>query len=92
MSSADAYVTRDEPRIIAACGSQKNVYLPRRRRTVQIVSVRPRTVVALFTRGPLRWKLWIRALSSTLMRYVPARIVLGGRPVAVFSSILKRFA
>src|SRR4029453_6683204 len=54
----------------------------------QVVSPLNDTLVFLFRPGPIRWKLWIVDLSSTLIVYFPALIVL--RSLSPFStSILK---
>ena len=52
----------------------------------------PRDGRRLVDPGPRRWKLWIVASSSTLIRYVPARTLVKGRLFAFFISIFIPFA
>src|SRR4029079_10851195 len=68
-SSADgrtptrSYVTRKVPRMVAACGSHRNLYVPFCSFSVQICSDRRGTEVARLIPGPRKRKLWMVALS-----------------------------
>src|SRR4029079_2081971 len=53
------YVTRNVPRMVAARGSHRNLYVPFRSFTVQICSDRRGTEVARLIPGPRKRKLWM---------------------------------
>ena len=55
---------------------------------VHVVSPLNETPVFLFSPGPKRWKLWIEALSSTLILYVPALIAF--RSLPAFSTSIEK--
>src|SRR5439155_16679167 len=67
-----AQVTLSTPRMIEACGSHTNLYVPFFSFTVQVVVPTAATLVFLLTPGPLRWKLCIDERSRMTILYVPA--------------------
>ena len=77
------------PYMLEECGSQTYEYvLPAWKTTSsQVVSPVPPTVVALFTPGPLRWKLWVDDRSCTRTSYVPGASDVTGFPEESSSSI-----
>src|SRR5215211_2674790 len=67
----------------ARCGSQTYLYVPFFNVTVQVFVPLNVTLVSLLTPGPVRWKLWLVALSLTVMAYLPGLSVLTFLPPLV---------